>query len=1083
MSMLPARALSTGRVSGSPPAIPWWSTGGTSSFRVTRPSIRWGVVPRGMGYLGASDSPVRVRVATRMPCGSPREVFVPDPKGDIRISVPRPGHVGVLDRMYDAWQERGASMTRSQFPALLHWATYRSPGVGDVTDRGKVVAWLRLHPAVSGRRISAVAALFKDAVLSQHQRTYGEPPAILHGHGFMRSGYDLARYLALPDVGSPRSRGRIHGLALWLPPGSDRVQRQRACDAAVAIDALVGRGIEARVEPRGDEERPWAANPRRWRGPSHTWVTAFPVVYERRGVPGLSEAARWCRHAGLPEPIAFRWCRTPLLSGGVDLAPVEVNRPGRPALPYSHAEFRFAEPNATGRHVIGCVAERLRSLWVDPAAPPLDVISLRSGIASRTPTDPARPTVVLCTLQMYGSRLLFRGYGSSRPSVDSAMAGTDSLVLLDEAHPVVRQRLDATKPLHVNVVNGELASRLIEATVALIHEAPAPAACLVFCNTPKTARETFEHLGKRLPEAEVLLLTGLVREREAVRIRARILDPEHGMTTARRGDARRRYHLIVVATQTLEVGADIDAEYLVTEACGVRALTQRLGRLNRLARFPHARATYVHVPPPKSRGGKSSGADADTWPVYGPEPTTVLERLLNSRAGGDAGTVDLSPRSVASVLGPSLDDPGRAPEVLPGLLWEWTKTTTRPEGEAPVEPYFSGITARRLSVTLLWRAHVPAPRRRLWPRGTDREAIDVPLAQAREVLEDDEIRRLAPDGVTVEEVSADDLRPAASDPVADASLANLGLPLDAVAIRRLCGAELGGLVDTALGIADDDRDIDVAERSEAISDILATLRGTPVPPGWEEAEWAEFVGRLRPRVLEPRNEVPRLPVERPAGEALNDEFDELSLGPVAVELDRHGRAVGARAGTLAERIGLPEDLLEVVGSAATLHDIGKADARFQRWLDPRRESASILAKSDTPRHRWEAMRVSSGWPKGGRHEDLSARLVCAWLAQRPDWGSPLQRDLLVHLVISHHGKGRPLVPPATDGTAGSVSAVVECVSVTANTDLAMVDWEQPGRFHRLQVQLGPWGLALLEAILIRADHAVSASVDGTPEGI
>ena len=316
-----------------------------------------------VGYLGASDSPVRIRVSTKLPCGATGEIFVPDPNGDIRISIPRPGHVGVLDRMYDAWQERGASVSRSQFPALLHWAPYRSPGDPDGTDRGEVVAWLRLHPAVSGRRIAAVTALFKEAVLSRHQRMLGDPPAILHGHGFMRSGYDLARYLALPDVGYPRSRGRIHGLALWLPPGSGRVQRQRAHDAAVAIDALVGRGIEARVEPRGDEERPWAANPRRWRGPSPAWVTAFPVVHERRGVPGLSEVARWCRHAGLPDPIAFRSLRTPLLPGAVDLAPVEVNRPGRPALPYSHAEFRFAESIA-GPVVIGAGRQRGLGLCV-----------------------------------------------------------------------------------------------------------------------------------------------------------------------------------------------------------------------------------------------------------------------------------------------------------------------------------------------------------------------------------------------------------------------------------------------------------------------------------------------------------------------------------------------------------------------------------------------------------------------------------------------------------------------------------------------------------------------------------------------
>ena len=310
-----------------------------------------------VGYLGASDSPVRVRVATKTPGGSPGEIFVPDPQGDIHIRVPRPGDIGLLDRVYDAWQERGASVTRSQFPALLHWATYRAPGGHDVTDRGEVVAWLRLYPAVSGRRISAATALFKDAVLSRHQRMHGEPPAILHGHGFTRTGYDLARYLALPDAGYPRSRGRIHGLALWLPPGSDRVQRGKARDAAVAIDELVGRGIEASVEPRGDEERPWAANPHRWLGPSRTWVTAFPVIHERRGVPGLSEAARWCRHAGLPDPVAFRSLRTPLLPGAIDLAPVEVNRPGRPALPYSHAEFLFAEPIA-GPVVVGAGRQR-----------------------------------------------------------------------------------------------------------------------------------------------------------------------------------------------------------------------------------------------------------------------------------------------------------------------------------------------------------------------------------------------------------------------------------------------------------------------------------------------------------------------------------------------------------------------------------------------------------------------------------------------------------------------------------------------------------------------------------------------------
>ena len=310
-----------------------------------------------IGYLGTSDSPVRVRVATKMPCDSPDEVFEPDSMGDKRINVPRPGDIDLLDQMYDAWQKRGSSVGRSQFPALFHLATYRSPSGRDEIDRGEVVAWLRLRTAVSGRRISSLTALFKEAVLSRHQRMHGEPPAILHGHGFERSGYDLARYLALPDVGYPHSRGRIHGLALWLPPDSTRIQCLQVRDAAFAIDALVGRGIDVSVEPDGDNEGLWAANPRRWRGPSPVWVTAFPVIHERRGVPGLPEAARWCRHAGLPAPIAFQSSRTPLLTGAVDLSPAEVNRPQRPALPYSHAKFRFAEPIA-GPVVIGAGRQR-----------------------------------------------------------------------------------------------------------------------------------------------------------------------------------------------------------------------------------------------------------------------------------------------------------------------------------------------------------------------------------------------------------------------------------------------------------------------------------------------------------------------------------------------------------------------------------------------------------------------------------------------------------------------------------------------------------------------------------------------------
>jgi len=814
-----------------------------------------------------------------------------------------------------------------------------------------------------------------------------------------------------------------------------------------------------------------------------------------------------------------------------------------------------ADRPETMRKTLEAVAERLRKLSADPKGAPLEVIRLRGGVASETPTDPSQPTIVLCTLPMYGSRLLFRGYGSGSRfrAVDAAMAGTDSLVLLDEAHlaphlrtllpalaactpcaqpilaqararpmlvsltatgdaadderfeldgkdlahPIVQKRLDAVKPVELRIEEGDAARRLADATLDIIGQAPAPAAYLVFANTPKTARETFDRLRKKYPEgaAELLLLTGLSREREAERVRARILHKKDGMAAAREETAERERHLIVVATQTLEVGADVDAEYLVTETCGVRALTQRLGRLNRLGLYEHARAVYVHVPPPKSRSGrKTDTQDAETWPVYGAEPASVLKRLQDARGKVGSTVVNLSPRRVASVLGAPHDLPSRAPEILPGILWEWTKTTTPPHGEAPVDPYFSGIDGADYSVSLLWRNHVPKAGDRLWPRATDREAVGVSLVEVRRVLGDERIHRLGPDGVTVEEASAAELRPGnqivlasdrglldpfgwnakSSDPVVDMSIAKQGLPLDATAIARLCAVVLPAvLIRTALGIADNDEDeIDQAERHEAKEEILTAVRSAPTPARWNDKEWTDFTESLTTHLVQPRKEVPRFQVRKRLFEEPANDFDETSLGTV-VELELHGRAVAVRAAATAHQIGVARDLIELVERAGALHDIGKAEWRFQRWLDPTGKRGVLVAKSDAPRHEWERMRAAAGWPRGGRHEDVSARLVRAWLEQDPAWGDPIRRDLLVHLVASHHGKGRPLVRPVVDGTPGVVSGNIAGASVQAPADLAVVDWDQPARFRRLNEHFGPWGLALLEALVIRADHAVS----------
>ena len=318
-----------------------------------------------VGYIGAADSPARVRIHGRTPDPRPpEERFLPTADGDVYICVPQAGDLRLLDSIYDASFQREFNVSRAQFPALRHEARYRSPAKVERADPGSVVAWLRLHTSVSGRRVSVITSAFKNAVLTEYHRLFGEPPSVLHGHGFEGRGYDLARFLALPDAGYPRSRGHIHGLALWLPPGCEPQLQVRIRQVAKAVSRLWGSGFDITVSPHAGGKRPVAATPWRWTRSARCWATAFPAVHERRVPLSLGEISKWCEHAGIPAPSAFRSARSPLVPGGVDLAPVEVNRPGRPRLPYSHVQLWFDEP-VQGPVVIGSARQRGLGLCVN----------------------------------------------------------------------------------------------------------------------------------------------------------------------------------------------------------------------------------------------------------------------------------------------------------------------------------------------------------------------------------------------------------------------------------------------------------------------------------------------------------------------------------------------------------------------------------------------------------------------------------------------------------------------------------------------------------------------------------------------
>ncbi|MGH9069732.1 MAG: type I-G CRISPR-associated helicase/endonuclease Cas3g [Acidimicrobiales bacterium] len=797
------------------------------------------------------------------------------------------------------------------------------------------------------------------------------------------------------------------------------------------------------------------------------------------------------------------------------------------------------------------VSQSVRRIGAVPWGGPLHTLRLRGGAElGQRPRDPAQPCLIFATIPMFASRWLFRGYGSStsmRP-IDAALAGTDSLVLLDEAHlagplaslveplaacdpgapsrilpagrcrprfvaltatgsrgtrfdldeqdhhnPIVMARLGAAKPTSlVETTVKDLARTLVQQAIALLAE-PSRRSCLVFANTPDLARRV--HDGLTADHRDVWLVTGRAREAEADAVRKQLLDSRLGVP-AGRSENLDRPPLWIVATQTLEVGADLDVDALVTQSAGVRALVQRFGRLNRLGTRPTAAAVVCHAPDLEDK-------------LYGNEPAIAWERLRAAGAG-----ISLSPGLVGEILGEPAEELPRGREPLPGLVWEWAKTSLRLAHEAPPEAYFGELDENLARVSVCWRAYRPPSGLPLLPRVSAEESVELPLGELRAVLKErgwTSALRLADDKATVDEAEPGQLRPGdvvilsaedglydkfgwnatSSETVRDVSLGpSLTLPLAKQAFNNLVMAES---IDALLRLVQELKRADEEDRADTgfdeswVAEMIASLRVAEPLWGMPASEWGAYCDGLasEPKLIRPEIEegpyylvgkgrphsARRVPVRV-------DAFDELSfdVGEMG-QLTQHQEGVGVLAGAMARHLGVPPALCEAVVRGGRWHDIGKSDPRFQRWLDPTGLSTELLAKSAGRLQESQITRAASGWPKGGRHEAISSQLVQAWMEVH-SLPEQLDVDLVVHLVASHHGNGRPSLPVVNDSNGITVKSMLDGSDVVIQADLGMPDWEQPARFRRLCERYGYWGLALLEALVRLADHLASGAVAG-----
>ena len=858
---------------------------------------------------------------------------------------------------------------------------------------------------------------------------------------------------------------------------------------------------------------------------------------------------------------------------------------------------------------------------------PLAVHVLRGGMyrSEAWARNPLQPTIVASTVDQIGSRLLFRAYGRSSTTwpIYAGLAANDSLVLLDEAHcaqpflqtlhavrrfggekwaekplrrcffPVVMSATpppgmddvfrdtsgEGRNPRHplgrrqlarklaalrtVSNASGdkaatELAKAMTRSALNLLSHGRQ--AIVVFANRVATAREAHRRL-KDDDDVLAVLLTGRMRPLDKDRAVRELHDLD--LSSDRSAGRELEKPVVVVATQTLEVGADLDFDGLVTECASLDALRQRFGRLNRMGRDIDARAEIlIRV----DQARPKRGAEQD--PVYG-EALTNTWKWLDAHKNED-GAVDFGIAHLDRLLAEedALADLGApsaaAPVMLPAHVDCWAQTAPEPRPSPEVAHFLHGPREGAPDVQVCWRADldlagadgqdhaiesltlcppassetlaVPVGVFRRWLAGVEPgdDSGDVEGVEADSERDEDSklagrrIVRWRGGRTTREDITSNPGRIRPGDVIVIPTMHpgpwnRLGdLPLEAIEtpaaldagdpahrlarakpILRLHPALVDAWPDslaakpTARSLLDglEQRyEDDPHEVADAALGLLAELSEVdPLPERWTwlpqaakelEAEFSTVAGLRREcrlvgsrcLVLAGRRRIKTLAHE---ATGFSDEDDAAASGishpnGTPVPLRTHLPGVEGFARRHAAGCGLPEDLAEAVARAGLLHDIGKADPRFQSMLrggSPWLAGETLAKSAEMPgtRPARERARLASGYPAGGRHELLSVRLAEAAPALLPEDGD--LRELVLHLVASHHGYCRPFAPVVVDDQPAPVEYELRGHRMrwTGPTRLERLDSGVADRYWRLTRRYGWWGLAWLEALLRLAD--------------
>lgn len=804
------------------------------------------------------------------------------------------------------------------------------------------------------------------------------------------------------------------------------------------------------------------------------------------------------------------------------------------------------------------VAEALQSFQTcnnEKGSKPFETGHIRGELSNRNlpVSDISACAIIAATPDMYGSRALFRGYGSTKAARprETALLAMDTVMVLDEAH-MNRQLLHTTqriaqlqkyeadlgvptlqvvettatpstedsdsttlgvdiealdkpndKELHKRVYShkelmlhpidkwdgkpGNAAT--VKAAVDAIKDFLAHREAGAGSNEAHTIGCIVNHVRTAIAIKEALIKNKVLEKAEEVQLlvgRMRPYDLENLQNKHRKlftteGDKSLK---VVVATQTLEVGIDVDFADLVTELAPASSLAQRFGRVNRLG---HRDDSKVLVIEPAS--GDLVKKDA---PPYKAVDLSNAYGWLEALNGAENPSVN----PAAMVKNPPVQS---SPERLlyqrpewPDLL-EFSRTDENPYDEPDLDLWLhDSLDAETAMGGVIVRDNLPSNTsaameilKTSYFAPSDRETFPANLKILQEILDYQDENGVKPRKFLYRQGEISLWQDADHGDENNQSLA----PGDVLIL------DTGSIPFTNQGIAVTQRELpSKKEELKAVPFLNGTLYVYEKCADREE-DFREYLGLSPEEVAElldaqsadgkKKMIASELTTEAEDGQEViawyadvTDDKKSIEGSDIAQELaptdpvllDDHQNDVAERTRQLAENLGLAPEFSEALELAAKYHDEGKRDLRFQQMLGADAETEA-LAKSGR-RSVAEAYRARSrsALPRGWRHEQLSALMVAASPEKVGE-----HRDLVLRIIGCSHGHGRfsfahdagfllkeGYLPEGTD-----YEALKEQATRFFNVGYWDNLMEQTSRTY------GPYATAYLEAVERAADAQIS----------